>query len=261
MSRLTIQPITSFGSIRPLVWACIVAGTAYAIVAGGGSAYFGLQFTPYRIVSLGLLCVAMAIWLAAATRNDFWRPRSRLFWGLVAGTSALVVALVGSAEPRLGLDYLAYAVLLVASYLILHRLFAHPWFGHRIGSLTVVLSLVTSLGYLAAVISDWIRFWSLLGRFAIPPLRPFDYLRLRPLWLRIQICRPTCLRSVLSRRVLATRGMPSPTYRRALRSTTTRSLGWILPASSLIQGTPTVSGRLFIRRCVLATSSPRWRLP
>ena len=37
----------------------------------------------------------------------------------------------------------------------------------------VILAFVLDVAYIAAVVNDWLAYWQVLGRFAIPPLRPF----------------------------------------------------------------------------------------
>jgi O-antigen ligase len=66
----------------------------------------------------------------------------------------------------------AYAVLLASSYLILQRLFAHPYFSGRLGSLAVLLGFSLCVAYIAVVTVRWIDIWTDLGRFVTPPLRP-----------------------------------------------------------------------------------------
>lgn len=163
----------SAGRLMLVVWATIVVAMAYAIIAGGGSADAGVNATKYRIISLVLLATALAVWLVAASINEFWRPRSLMSWAIAAAVLALGTAALGSSQPRIGADYLAYGVLLAGAYVLLQRLFAHGFFGERLGNLAVVFAYLTTAAYLAAVMLDWSRFWGRLGRFEVPPLRPF----------------------------------------------------------------------------------------
>lgn len=154
-------------------WLGVAGGIAFALLTGAGSSVTGVWVTAFRIASSMLLIVALALWLVAAVRNPFWRPRTLLAPGFIASIAALLIALLGSSQPRLGLDYIAYAALLIGGYLFLQRLFAHPFFGPRLGALSVMVALITSLGYIAAVVMDWVYFWSQLGRLSVPMLRPY----------------------------------------------------------------------------------------
>ena len=85
---------------------------------------------------------------------------------------ALAVALLFSERPRLGADYLAYSALLTGAYLLQQRLFAHAFFGPRLGSLAVVLGFALCLVFVIRVFGHWLDFWEIVGRLTVPPLRP-----------------------------------------------------------------------------------------
>jgi O-antigen ligase len=158
---------------RWIAWAAIVLGVVYLIVGGGGG-NLGIYFLLLRVLSVTVLVAALAIWLVAGVRDPFWRPRTALAPAILAGLAALSISDVASEQPRLGADYVAYAVLLAAGYLLLQRLFAHPFFGPRLGMLSVLLCVGVSAIYVAAVVNAWIALWSSLGRIVTPPLRPFQ---------------------------------------------------------------------------------------
>lgn len=156
-----------------VVWALVVLAVVYLTVLGGG-AFTGLYTVELRIISVAEAVIATVAWLAVALRNPFWRPRTSLGPAIVAVLVAMAISLAGSEHPSIGIDYLAYAVLLGSAYLILQRLFAHPYFAGRLGSLAVLLGFSLSTAYIAVVVLRWIDIWSALGRFVTPPLRP-DY--------------------------------------------------------------------------------------
>jgi O-antigen ligase len=125
-----------------------------------------------RTTSVVLIAGVLAVWAVAMIRRPSWRPRSRLLPAFLIALAAFAIGTALSRNPRLGLDYLAYSVLLTALYLLLVRLLADPWFRPRILSLTVLLALVVGGWYIRAVLALWFEWWGLVGRLAAPPLRP-----------------------------------------------------------------------------------------
>ena len=85
----------------------------------------------------------------------------------------LAIDTVFSRNPRISLDFLAYGVILAALYLLLRAMLARDDLRPRLGAAMVILAFALDVAYLAAVISDWITWWGVLGRIAVPPLRPF----------------------------------------------------------------------------------------
>jgi O-antigen ligase len=149
----------------------IVLGVIYMTVLGGGG-FFGLYQLPLRVASLFMLTLAVAIWLIVAWQRPFWRPKTSLGLALALSLAALAIALVFSERPRLGADYLAYSVLLAGGYLLLQRLFAHAFFGPRLGALGVLLGYALGVVFVFRVASHWLDFWAFVGRLTVPPLRP-----------------------------------------------------------------------------------------
>jgi len=154
-----------------VAWYLIVLGVIYMTVLGGGG-FFGLYQLPLRVASLFMLTLAVAIWLIVAWQRPFWRPKTSLGLALALSLAALALALIFSERPRLGADYLAYAVLLAGGYLLLQRLFAHAFFGPRLGALGVLLGYALGLVFVFRVASHWLDFWAFVGRLTVPPLRP-----------------------------------------------------------------------------------------
>ena len=154
-----------------LAWFLIVLGVIYLTALGGGG-FFGLYSVTLRIISVAALTIAMGTWLVLAWRRPFWRPNSSLSLAFIASLGGLAIALLFSERPRLGADYLAYAILLVGAYLLLQRLFVHPFFGPRLGALAVLLGFALCFVYVLRVFSHWLDFWALVGHLTVPPLRP-----------------------------------------------------------------------------------------
>ena len=154
-----------------LAWIGIVLGVIYLTVAGGGG-FFGLYSTVMRTASVGILSIALLVWIALAFRDPRWRPRSSLAPAMLVCLVALAFSWALSSERRLGTDYVAYSVLLFGGYLLLVKLLGHPFFGPRMQSLGALVGLGICLLYTVIVFSHWVDFWSELGRFSPPPLRP-----------------------------------------------------------------------------------------
>ncbi len=72
----------------------------------------------------------------------------------------------------MAVDYLAWATLLIALYLLLVRVLALAYVRERIGSLMAMLGLVVSVAYIGLVAARWLQWWDLIGRFEPPMLRP-----------------------------------------------------------------------------------------
>ncbi len=142
----------------------------YLTVGGGGSA--GINEVGFRTASLIAIAVAMLAWFVAAIRDASWRPRSVLWPAFAIAIAAFLISTLTSWSPRLSVEYVAYAVLCAALYLLLVRLLAHPAFAQRLGALTVLLCLATGVEYVVLAVGHWIFWWIALGHLAVPPLRP-----------------------------------------------------------------------------------------
>lgn len=141
---------------------------AYLVVAGG---YAGTFDPRLRIVSLALSVGVAAVWLLAALGRPALRPRSSLMPGIVASLGALAVATVLARNPRLGIEYLAWAVLVALLYLCLVRLAADDRLRPRLPVILTASGVVVAATYLVVVANDWTALWSLSGRLTTP-LRP-----------------------------------------------------------------------------------------
>jgi O-antigen ligase len=158
---------------KRLAWAAIAVGLAYLVLLGGGG--LATQVALARLFNVGLLVTSLVGWLLIAWRRPAWRPRSAAWPAIGAIVSAFAIATVTSLNPRISIEFLGYAIILSAGYLLLRQLLADPFFARRIGGLCVALGYVISVWYLATALEHWMTFWSVIGRFTLPPLRPeFD---------------------------------------------------------------------------------------
>ena len=153
-----------------LVWFAMVLALVYFVVLGGS--WFGIYFSPLRITSVSLAAVAIASWIFVARRSHSWRPSSFLMPAIGAALGSLAISTVFSRSPRISLEYLGYSIVLAALYLLFVRLLADPFFRRRLVSLAALLFVGLSGIYLALVFAHWLQWWSVVGRVAVPPLRP-----------------------------------------------------------------------------------------
>jgi O-antigen ligase len=168
----TPAPIASSYQIaRLLAWLGIVLGVVYLTIGSGGATP-GVTLIPYRIISLVLITIALVAWLAVAWRFPSWRPRSALWPALAAALTAFAISTITSWNPRLSMEYVAYAIICTALYLLLVRLLADPFFRPRLGALAVLLCVSIGVLYVAVVLGLWVSWWSAVGRITTPPLRP-----------------------------------------------------------------------------------------
>lgn len=155
---------------RRLVWVALAAASAYAIFVGGS--WFGIYQPGLRVMSVVLAAVVLAGWAAVAWRDPAWRPRSALLPAIGACLASLAISSVFSRNPGISLEYLAYAVLLAALYLLLVQLLRRDFFRRRFITFSSALFIAIVGVYLALTVSHWVAWLSALGRFTIPPLRP-----------------------------------------------------------------------------------------
>ena len=153
-----------------LAWAGFAVLFLYAVLLGGS--WLGIYVLPFRLASLGIIAVTLVGWAVVAWRHPAWRPRTSAWPLVVLPLGAFALAVAASRYPRLGLEYLAWGVLLVALYLLLVRILALPFARARIGALAAIVGLVIGIFYLAWVTLAWIEWWGLIGHFEVPPLRP-----------------------------------------------------------------------------------------
>ncbi len=151
-------------------WLATAALAVYLVFVGGSWA--GIYLASLRSISLVLILAVLGTWAIVAVRNPSWRPGTALWPAVVLGGFAYAIATVTSRFPGVSVEYFAWAVLVVALYLLLVRLLREPFFRARIGVLIVALSAAVGVLYLVAIMGWWLEWWSLVGRVVPPPLRP-----------------------------------------------------------------------------------------
>jgi hypothetical protein len=118
---------------RDGAWVAVLILTCYLVFVGGG--WSGLYESPLRTASVAFASVGLLAWMVAAWRNPGWRPRSVLLPAIVVALGSLTVSTALSRHPRQSVEYLGYAILLAALYLLLVRLLQERFFRTRIEAL------------------------------------------------------------------------------------------------------------------------------
>lgn len=153
-----------------LGWAAFAVLVVYVLLLGG--TYAGVSAPALRLLSLAIITIGLGCWAVLAWRRPEWRPRTAIWPAFAVPLLVLALTTILSPWPRLGLDYVAWATILVALYLFLVRIMSLPLARERIGGLAAVLGILLSLTYIVLVVVRWFEWWDLMGRFATPMLRP-----------------------------------------------------------------------------------------
>lgn len=175
MSRPPAAARPRLGFVLPVVG--VTAG--FTLVVFGSGSWAGTYYSNLRIYAVVAALVGLLAWLLMALRRPELRPASGLMGALAAALAAFGIAELQAWNPRLGLDFLGYAVLLTALYLLLVRLWAAPVGWATLAVLAAVTCAVGGLAHIWATVSAWMALWSRLGQVVVPPLR-FGY---EGLWL------------------------------------------------------------------------------
>ena len=143
-------------------------------LAGGiGGGFYGIYGSELRVISVVMAAIALGAWGVAALRDPSWRPRSAIWPALAVPLAAFAVTTLTSERQRISAEYLAYAVVLAALYLLLRALLARAAFRDRITGFSVILALGIGIAYVVACVGRWIDWWEVVGALRVPPLRPY----------------------------------------------------------------------------------------
>jgi O-antigen ligase len=160
--------------IRLLVWLVVLLAAAFFMTVGG----------TYQVIAINaqIACQVLALtilggWLIAAIVNPRWRPASRLLVPVLLVAAVYGISALLSQRPRLSLEPTLAGFGYALSFLFLTRLLTERWYRRRFEALLLVGVITIAAAYIVQVVLDWIAWWSLVGRLALPPLRPgFDAL-------------------------------------------------------------------------------------
>lgn len=157
--------------LRLLAWVSLLAAALYVLLVGG--AWDGIYMPVVSTITLAVGAAILLGWgVAWVRRPAIWRPSTVMWPAIVAALASLALSTFASRDQRVSLEYLGYAVVLVALYLLLVRLLANPFFRARLTALFTMLFVVLGALFLGLVVGRWAQWWLLVGRLTIPPLRP-----------------------------------------------------------------------------------------
>jgi O-antigen ligase len=147
----------------------VASAITYLVFLGGSFA--GIYFTALRTTSLVIVGLGLAIWCVQLMRNRTL-PSSAMWPAIAAAVVSMLVSTFFSRYPGVSIDYLAYAVILVALYLIFVELLRTRFYRDRITAILAMMFFVTAVVYVGQTVWKWVDWWTRLGRFTTPPLRP-----------------------------------------------------------------------------------------
>ena len=163
-------PQTRLTGLALLGWVGFILLLVYATFLGGG--YVGTQAVVLRMLTLLLVALGLLVWFVLAWRKPAWRPTTSIWPAIVLPLAALAITTLLSPLPRLGLEYLAWAMLLFALYLLLVRIMAVPAARERMGGIAALLALIVGIAYALLVGTAWLDWWALIDSIKAPMLRP-----------------------------------------------------------------------------------------
>jgi tetratricopeptide (TPR) repeat protein len=156
--------------VRVAAWAVLLFSGLFLLTTGG--TYPGIASVEGHIVGQVIAYAVLVGWLLLALRKPEWRPTTPLFWPILIAAAAYGLAAVFSQRPRLGLEPTIAGIGWAVGFMFLTVLLTRPWFRARVGVLLTAFVVVVAFGYLVQVAIEWIKWWQVIGRLAVPPLRP-----------------------------------------------------------------------------------------
>jgi O-antigen ligase len=163
------KPILRADLARRAGWSVLLVAALFLLFGGG---YLSL---PSMVAKLTFQVIAVTIlggWLAIALMRPSWRPATPLVLPVLIASGAYSLSFLLSQRPRLSLEPTLGGLAFGLAFLFLTRLLADPWYRRRAGMLLQLVVAFVAVGYVVEVFASWINWWGLVGRLAIPPLRP-----------------------------------------------------------------------------------------
>jgi O-antigen ligase/tetratricopeptide (TPR) repeat protein len=155
---------------RTIAWAVLALTGIYLVTAGG--TYPAIASVQAAIVIQMMAVAILGGWLVLAILRPSWRPTTPLMVPVGIVVAAWCLSALFSQRPRLSLEPTLAGLGFAFAFLFLTRLLADPWFRQRAASLMILGTVLVSCGYIVQVVALWIEWWALVGRVALPPLRP-----------------------------------------------------------------------------------------
>jgi O-antigen ligase len=156
--------------LRLGVWAALVLSAAFFLTTGG--TYPGIASVDAHVIGQVIGITVLGGWCALALMRPVWRPSSPLLLPVVIASAAYLLSAVFSQRPRLSFEPTIAGLGWALAYLFMARLLAEDWFRARVGVVMTAFVAVVAFGYIGQVLIEWWNWWGLVGRFAVPPLRP-----------------------------------------------------------------------------------------
>jgi putative inorganic carbon (HCO3(-)) transporter len=164
------QPLARTGLIRLGAWVIVLLSGLFLLTTGG--TYPGIASVEGHVVGQLIGITVLGGWLLISVVRGEWRPRTPLLVPLALASAAYLASALVSQRPRLSLEPTIAGLGWALAFLFLTRLLSMAWFRARAAVLMTAVVAVVAIGYLIQVGGEWITWWGLIGRFAVPPLRP-----------------------------------------------------------------------------------------
>lgn len=154
-----------------VAWVAVLLLVLYLTLTGAGAPN-GVYLTPFRVATEALLIVVLGAWAIVALPLASARPRSTIAPALAAPILALLVSTAASAQPRLGIEFVGWAFVAGSLYMLLVLIVREPALARRMVIVVAAVTATLSIAYIVSAAIAWLDWWSLVGRLAVPPLRP-----------------------------------------------------------------------------------------
>jgi O-antigen ligase/tetratricopeptide (TPR) repeat protein len=145
--------------------------TGLTVLVLGLGSFAGTLYTLIREASVAVAVIGLVAWLAVALVRPDLRPVSGLMGAFAAALAAFAVSAFASPQVRFAVDFLGYAVLLTALYLLFVRVWRSTAIAQRLEVLLIAACAATGILFVAAMVNLWATMWTAIGRFVVPPLR------------------------------------------------------------------------------------------
>lgn len=155
---------------RRAAWIVIAVAWAFFLTSGG--TYPGIADVQAQLVAQVFAVAILGSWLVIALLRPGWRLTTPLLIPVLAASAAYAAAGLFSQRPRLSLEPTIAGIGFALAFLFLTRLLADDWFRSRARVLTIAFVALVAVGYVGQVVIEWVTWWQLVGRIALPPLRP-----------------------------------------------------------------------------------------
>jgi tetratricopeptide (TPR) repeat protein len=155
---------------RLAAWVVLLLAGLFFLTTGG--TYPGIASVEGHVIGQFIAIVVLGGWLAIALVRPAWRPRAPLLLPLAIASAAYLASALVSQRPRLSLEPTIAGLGWALALLFLSRLVSVPWFRARVAVVMTAFVAIVSIGYLVQVGGEWVTWWGLVGRLALPPLRP-----------------------------------------------------------------------------------------